>query len=131
VTEVLPQTDLGEKIPEFEYDIDLGELLRSSIPQPTSSEVIIKRLIKPVYPPESVLKEVEGQVNLKVLVSKQGYVVKVWLIDSNVDDLCENSAISAAWRFEFEPYLKDGKPVNMLVSVPIEFRLRDRLPEPG
>jgi TonB family protein len=131
VTDAIPTSELAEKISDFEYDLDLGELLRSSIPQPASDQVVIRKLVKPQYPPESVLNEVEGLVELKVLVSKEGYVLKVWLISSEVDTPSENSAISAAWQFEFEPYLVDGKAVHMLVSVPIRFRLRDRPPEPG
>lgn len=131
VTDILPTEELGEKLIEFDYDVDLGELLRSSIPQPTSQDVVIKRLVRPKYPPRSVLNEVEGLVQLKLLVSRQGYVMKVWLVDSDVDHLCENSAITAAWQFEFEPYIKNGKPVQMLVSVPIRFRLRDRVLQPG
>jgi TonB family protein len=75
------------------------------------------------YPDAARTAGWEGLVNLKVLVSKSGYVTKVRI------QRCDNpifieSAINAVKSVKFIPAVKDYKNIDCWVCVPIMFRLK-------
>jgi TonB family protein len=114
----------GEAEPE-EAGEDLRTELERSLPQPTSSEVIITRFIKPLYPPSSIAAGVEGVVVFRLHVTAEGRVARVWLLNSEVDQACEIEAHRAVTQWKFRPFLVAGEPTAILVDQRIRFRLHD------
>lgn len=106
---------------------DLLTRLETSLPQPTSSEMVVERLVKPRYPPASIAAGVEGVVTFRLHVSRTGEVRRAWLLDSEVDEECNVEAYRAVTKWKFEPYVVDGRPRDILVDQRIRFRLRDAL----
>lgn len=112
---------------EEEYGEEIRRQLEQSLPQPTSRDVVVVRLVKPAYPAASIAAGVEGVVVFRLHVTKRGRVVRAWLLSSEVDGDCEASARGAVLQWRFRPHVVGGTPVDFLVDQRIRFRLRDAL----
>jgi TonB family protein len=112
---------------EEEYGEEIRRQLEQSLPQPTSRDVVVVRLVKPSYPPTSVAAGVEGVVVFRLHVSKYGRVVRAWLLSSEVDADCEDAARRAVLQWRFRPHVLAGTAVDFLVDQRIRFRLHDVL----
>lgn len=91
-----------------------------TLPKPTHSE-------KPQYTAEAMRRRIQGSVLLEMVVLPDGTVGSVKVVRSldptyGLDD----EAIRAARQWRFEPGLKDGKPVAVLVTLELTFWLRDK-----
>ncbi len=130
---IVDSVESGESLTQAESDedLDVGEdlldRLETSLPQPTSSEMIIEHLVEPLYPTSSIEAGVEGVATWRLYVTRGGIVRRAWLIDSEVDDACELEAYSAVMQWRFAPYLVNGEPTAILVDQRIRFRLTDEL----
>jgi TonB family protein len=112
---------------EEDYGEEIRRLLEQSLPQPSGRDVVIRRLVKPAYPPESVAAGVEGVVVFRLHVTKQGRVARAWLLSSEVDEACEEAARRAVIQWRFRPHTVRGAAVGFLVDQRIRFRLHDVL----
>ena len=63
---------------------------------------------------------VTGRVRLRVLLGADGKVMDVVPVEVLPDGLTE-AAVNAAWRIEFIPGLKNGRPVSVWVEIIHEF----------
>jgi protein TonB len=114
---------------------ELGDALLTELeqvlPQPQSRDVVVELLVKPAYPASSVQAGVQGVVVFRVYVTKYGTVERVWLMNSEVDRACEESARRALLRWRFRPHYVGGAPTEFLVDQRIRFRLTDALETPS
>jgi TonB family protein len=120
-------TDEAEKEPDVSTGDDLLDRLEASLPQPLSSELVVRHLVEPAYPAASIAAGVEGVTTFRLYVSKTGDVKRAWLLSSEVDRSCNTAAYRAVLQWKFEPYLVDGRPTPILVDQRIRFRLRNAL----
>ncbi len=113
---------------------DVGEELQAqlerSLPQPTSTDVVLVRLVKPHYPRESIAADIEGVVTFRLHVTETGDVARAWLVASEVDEPCEVEAHRAVLQWKFRPFLVEGVATAILVDQRIRFRLHDTPVEP-
>jgi len=75
--------------------------------------------------PESVRTgkhKIQGACVLGITVDKEGLVRNVHVTRS-LDKRLDQNAIDAVKRWKFKPAMKDGKPVAVLTSVEVAFRL--------
>ncbi len=77
--------------------------------------------VQPVYPELARQAEVEGEVNLRVLVGKDGRVADVH-IDSSIPML-DDAAVAAARQWVFKPALCNNRPVAVWIARQLRFRL--------
>ena len=78
----------------------------------------------PPYPRDALRDGIEGTVLLQVLVDVDGRPLKVDVQRSSGDrrlDIAARRQVLANWRFR--PAMRDGRPVQALGLVPIDFRL--------
>jgi len=80
------------------------------------------RMDPPVYPQVAVDAGVEGTVIVQALVSRDGKVLKVRVLDG--PEMLHESAIVCAKTAIFRPALTQNKPVEVWVVMPITFKLR-------
>ncbi len=83
-------------------------------------------LENPVYPPEAKDSKIEGVVYVKALVKRDGTVGGTMLLKSSGNDMLDRSAMEAALKNKFKPAMKDGKPVAIWVTYPVQFSLEER-----
>ena len=79
--------------------------------------------VAPVYPPEAREARVQGVVMLEVTLSRTGEVSDVEMVRST--PLLDEAAVAAVRQWRYEPTLVDGEPVSVLMTVTMNFALRD------
>jgi TonB family protein len=80
------------------------------------------RKVDPKYFPAAMADRVEGNVRLIAVIRKDGRVDAVRLL-RHLDDRLDQSAQEAMGKWQFEPALRDGRPVEVDALIEIPFRL--------
>jgi TonB family protein len=76
---------------------------------------------EPEYSPDARAEHIQGTVVLKLVVSDQGRPTKIEVL-SPLGYGLDEQAEAAVKTWEFAPGMKDGKPVNVLATVQVNFR---------
>ena len=79
---------------------------------------------KLVYPRIAKKRGYHGKVLLLVVVSKTGTVEKITINKSSGHSILDKAACKAVQKWFFYPGTRDGKPVEMSVTIPIQFNLQ-------
>jgi protein TonB len=82
--------------------------------------------VDPKYIADAVLERVEGIVRLSAVIRKDGRVDSVELL-KHLDDRLDKSAEEALGKWQFQPALRDGSPVDVDAVFEIPFRLAPRI----
>jgi TonB family protein len=82
--------------------------------------------VDPKYIADAVLERVEGVVRLSAVIRKSGRVESVELL-KHLDDRLDKSAAEALGKWQFQPALRDGAPVDVDAVFEIPFRLAPRI----
>jgi TonB family protein len=94
------------------------------VPVEKEPYIDIKELQKKVvYPDLAKRAGIEGKVNIRVLVGKNG-APKKHIIESSDSDLLNDAAVRAVMTSQFTPAIQNNQPIDCWVSIPIVFRLR-------
>jgi protein TonB len=89
-----------------------------------SAPKLIKQA-KPKYTREAMAAKIQGTVLLSAVIREDGTVGEVKVTRSlDTKYGLDNEAVKAAKQWTFEPGLKDGKPVNVVMTIEIGFTLR-------
>jgi TonB family protein len=83
----------------------------------------LQREVKPVYTEEGRRRNVEGDVVMEVVVRSDGSVGTVRVLQGLGSGL-DQRAIEAVRQWRFSPARRFGTPVDVLVEIAVEFRLR-------
>lgn len=75
----------------------------------------------PVYPDLARSGEVEGDVVVQALITREGKVSDVKVVDGNW--VLHDAAITAVKKWTFKPALQQHKPVSVWVEIPLHFTL--------
>lgn len=81
------------------------------------------REVKPIYPEIARKARIEGVVILEITVDKQGNVKDVKVLRQLPMGLTE-AAVTAVKQWKYEPSTLNGRPVEVLVTVTVTFRLQ-------
>jgi bla regulator protein blaR1 len=76
--------------------------------------------VAPIYPADAMLKCVEGEVVMGLIVSKTGAVSHVAVLSGPT--VLADSAMAAAKKWMYEPYILDGKPIRYRTRATEKFR---------
>lgn len=80
--------------------------------------------VKPRYTNEAFFHEIQGTVVLELVVRANGRPSDIRVVGSLDPGGLDEEAISAASRWRFEPGRLAGSPVDVLVTVMLDFRIR-------
>jgi protein TonB len=94
-----------------------GVRVGGAIPEPRKI-----RDAKPDYPEVAKGARVQGVVIMECLITPEGKVTAVRVLRGI--PLLDAAAIEAVRRWEYTPTLIDGKPVPVIMTVTVNFRLR-------
>jgi periplasmic protein TonB len=81
------------------------------------------REVKPAYTDEARRRSVEGNVELEIVVRRDGSVANLRVLRSLGSGL-DQKAIEAVRQWRFGPARRQGVPVDVVVEVSVEFSLR-------
>lgn len=76
---------------------------------------------EPEYSPDARAEHIQGTVVLQLVVSNQGRPTKITVL-SPLGYGLDEQAEAAVRTWEFAPGMKEGKPVNVLATVQVNFR---------
>ena len=79
--------------------------------------------ISPQYPRRALMQAIEGFVEVELLISAEGTVQSVRIIDAEPQGLFERAVQSATLRWRFRPQFKDGVAVPVRARTTIDFTL--------
>jgi TonB family protein len=82
------------------------------------------REVKPHYSERAKQEQVQGEVLMECVVKADGTVGEIKVVKKLHPDL-DQAAMDAASQWLFEPGKRDGKPVNVLVTIAMTFTLKD------
>ena len=101
---------------------------RSSIDSPgvvnVSPSVMDRNLIVsrvPAYPEEARERRVEGDVIMRALISKDGTVERLQVMQG--DSRLRSAAEDAVYKWRYKPYTLNGQPVEVATTVTVNFNL--------
>ncbi len=89
---------------------------------PDEQQKKLVRKVEAVYPDVARQAGVEGTVVLNLVIGKDGAVQGVKLLSG--DPVLAQAAMDAVEHWRYAPTIVDGRPVNVLTSVSIEFHLQ-------
>jgi protein TonB len=76
------------------------------------------------YPQVAIEASIEGRVTVKVLVGPDGSVLKVGGISG--PDVFHDEVADKSMNLQFTPGLQNGRPVKVWVTVPFNFKLKNK-----
>lgn len=77
----------------------------------------------PIYPREAELQGIQGTVRLRAIVGRDGAVKDVQIVDGPA--LLGDAGANAIRRWQYEPTLLGGQPVEVSEEFAIVFRLKN------
>ena len=83
----------------------------------------VVREVRPTYTDEARRRSIEGDVLLEIVVRRDGSVGNV-RVRRTLGAGLEQKAIDAVRQWRFVPAKKQGVPVDVIVDVSVEFKLR-------
>jgi TonB family protein len=126
-----PATLGGKTVPfrviiALEFRLQPGDFERGAVREGTAGLVMptLTREEKPKYTAEAMRRKIQGAVEIQVVVGVDGMVNRARIMKSldqryGLDD----EALTAALRWRFKPGTIDGKPVSVLITITMEFRI--------
>ena len=110
---------------------DAGPVAPPPRPKPVKREPIavsanvkqsaLIRKVEPLYPESAKRERVQGKVVLELAVDSEGNVSDVRAVSGH--PIFYEAAVSAVRQWKYSPTLLDGKPVPVMATATVEFRL--------
>jgi TonB family protein len=124
------QTGAGENRPQaLASPSSSGE--SAANPNPARSSTTDSNKLEPIkiqkaiYPLEAAQKGIQGQVLVRIVVSETGQVADAEVISG--DPVLAKSALEAVKKWEFKPFIKNGKPIKVATKVPVDFAFEEKV----
>jgi TonB family protein len=89
--------------------------------QSANAERNLVKRVSPLYPSIAKLVHVRGDVDLEVVISKDGTVSSVKVLSG--DPMLVQAAVEAVKQWQYKPFVADGQPVEARTEVKIPFSL--------
>ncbi len=119
-----PEVATGNKpIPIHTLDDVESYIRTTSLPVLAETAVEVIHVERPIYPEAAVRLDIQGMVDVMLLVDEQGKVHSGYVIPANRLPFLEQAALDAALKYRFKPYRIDGEDSPFWVKVPFLFRL--------
>ncbi|MDQ1452678.1 MAG: hypothetical protein QOK38_2544, partial [Acidobacteriaceae bacterium] len=91
-------------------------------PSVMDENLIVQRV--PAYPEVAKVSGVEGNVVMQALISKEGTVKRVHVMEG--DSRLRSAAEEAVYKWRYRPYVLQGRPVEVATTVTVNFNLNRR-----
>jgi len=86
------------------------------------------RKVDPKYIPAAVDEKVEGKVRLAAVIRRDGHVERVELLQ-HLDNRLDQSSQEALAKWEFEPAVRNGVPIDVDAVFEIPFHVAPKVPK--
>jgi TonB family protein len=75
----------------------------------------------PAYPQSAKAKRVEGKVVMQATIDESGHITRLQVVSGPLE--LQGAAIDSVRQWTYEPYLLNGKPVEIETTISVIFRL--------
>jgi TonB family protein len=79
--------------------------------------------MKPIYPENAQRQGIEGTVLLHAVIAMDGSLLSVGVMNTLADADLANAAVDAVKQWRYEPTLLNGKPIEVVTTITVNFRL--------
>lgn len=79
--------------------------------------------VNPVYPADAEAAGIEGTVLLKAVISTDGSLLGLSVVNTSVDARLAKAASDAVSQWRYQPTLLNGVPVEVVTTVTVSFKL--------
>ena len=107
----------------FENMLARAMARRSDIPIVLPDQLVIEKLVRPVYPEDAREHNIEGKVSVLALVDTTGAVVSADVVGGIGHPALQQAAVAAVWQCRFRPYRIAGKKREVYVVIPFNFTI--------
>ncbi|MBU1342267.1 MAG: TonB family protein [Proteobacteria bacterium] len=114
---VMPKLEpIPMDIPALKNQYSIGEL---------DSPLVTLVRIPPVYPVRASRNGIEGSVDVEFLVTKQGKVEQIRIVNAQPENIFDKSVIRCVSQWTFAPGTVGGIPVATMARTTIRFKLEN------
>ena len=89
---------------------------------PNVAEKNLIRKVQPVYPAGPKANHIQGEVDLEMVISKEGVPLDIRVVSSPDDELTQ-SALEAVRQWRYRPTLWNGNPIETVTKVTVNYTL--------
>ena len=124
---------LNPKLPAAPLDLVIPDLAHFSMEAPVlksqytmeelDSQLIALIKLPPIYPIRATRRGIEGFVTVEFLVTDQGLVQEITIIEADPENIFDKSVIQCVSQWKFKPGTVDNIPVATLAQTTIRFKL--------
>jgi len=124
---------LNPKLPPMSHSLEMPPLESFAMDAPRLKDrylaheldagLIPLAKVAPVYPLHAARRGIEGKVRVQFLVTAQGMVQDITILDAEPETVFEQSVIDCVSRWRFQPGRVQGIPVAALAQTTIKFQL--------
>jgi protein TonB len=82
---------------------------------------LLEKRVEPVYPMIAVRARIQGTVELRAVIAKDGHIENLQLIHGH--PLLVESAMDAVRQWRYRPYMLSGEPMEVETTVLVNFHL--------
>ena len=100
-----------------------AKLASAGPPEVTEGDLTKVKPLELEYPPDALAKGVEGWVSVSYMVTAEGKVTGVKVLDSSPAGVFEAAATRALSRMRYKPMLQGRKPIAVVTRLRIAFRM--------
>jgi protein TonB len=80
------------------------------------------KFVRPVYPETAMQAGLSGQVVIEMVITRAGRTSDLRVTKGVAPDL-DQAALDAVKQWEYQPWLIDGKPQDLVLTVTVSFKL--------
>ncbi|WP_157467788.1 energy transducer TonB, partial [Edaphobacter aggregans] len=99
-------------------DVDVADAINVA-PDVMEANLVSSRV--PAYPEAAKVDRIEGSVVMRAVISKDGTVTRVDVLEG--PRRLRNSASEAVRTWRYRPHLLNGRPVDVATTITVEFSL--------
>ncbi len=82
------------------------------------------KMVRPVYPAAAKAGGIQGSVILEAVIGTDGKLLSLRVMNSQIDPDLARSAVEAVNQWEYQPVLLNGKPVEVITTITVNFQLK-------
>lgn len=115
----------GDKMTMASSGLQAGDDAARKVFMPSDVDSLPRavRTYPPRYPYAAKRDNISGYIHVQFVVTKEGVAVGSKVTASEPDGVFDQAALEAMRAYRFEPGVKDGEAVDVLVNLPIKFNL--------
>jgi TonB family protein len=79
---------------------------------------------EPFYPSEALKNNLEGRVGIKLLINKDGEVIRTLVEKSSGHSVLDDAAVEYSGKLKFSPAIANKEPIKIWISMVFDYRTK-------